>query len=136
MHVTPYLSFDGTCEEAFTFYAAVLTGKIEALMRFEGSPMAEHVPADWRSKVMHAGLSIGDQALMGSDGPPGRYERPQGFAVSLQIDDAAEAERVFDALAEGGTITMPLGETFWALRFGMLVDRFGTPWMVNCNRPE
>ena len=136
MQVTPYLSFDGTCEEAFSFYAAALGGKIEAMMPFGGSPMAEHVPAEWHNKVMHAGLNLGDQVVMGSDGMPGRYEKPQGFAVSLQIEDPAEAERTFGALAEGGTITMPLGETFWALRFGMLVDRFGTPWMVNCSRPE
>jgi PhnB protein len=105
-------------------------------MAYGGSPMAEHVPAEWRDKVMHASVSIGGQmVLMGSDAPPDRYKAPQGITVSLGIAEPAEADRVFAALAEGGTVTMPIQETFWALRFGMLTDQFGIPWMVNCGKP-
>ena len=136
MRITPYLTFDGRCEEAFKFYETVFGGKIEAMMPFEGSPGEEHAPPEWRKKIMHARLVFGDQALMGSDTPPSMQQTPQGFSVSVQLDDPAEAERVFNALADGATIHMPLEETFWAVRFGVLVDRFGTPWMVNCDRPS
>ena len=136
MRMTTYLNFNGDCEDAFRFYATVFGGEIIELMRFEGSPAAEHVPADWHGKVMHVGLTIGDEILMGSDGMPERYDPPQGFAVSLQLDnEPTEAERLFNALADSGTVTMPFTETFWALRFGMVTDRFGTPWMINCNHP-
>ena len=135
MQIAPYLSFDGECEAAFRFYEAVLGGRIEAMMPYRGSPAEATVPAEWRDKIMHARLVIADQVLMASDSPPQFREERKGFHVSLQIDDLAEAERVFAALAENGTVSMPIGETFWALRFGMLVDRFGTPWMVNCDRP-
>lgn len=134
MRINPYLFFDGNCEEAFEFYARVLGGRIEAMFPHEGSPAAEQVPAAWRSKIMHARLGIGDQVLMASDAPPGHQEPMQGFSDSLNVDDAGEAERVFHALAEGGTVRMAIAETFWAVRFGMLVDRFGTPWMVNCEK--
>lgn len=132
MKMNPYLTFNGECEAAFKFYERCLGGKIEAMMPHAGTPMEEHVSAEWRDKIMHAHMLIGDDVLMGSDAPPERYEKPQGFAVSLQIADVADAERTFDALAENGTIQMPLQQTFWATRFGMLVDRFGTPWLINC----
>jgi len=131
MRVTPYLFFDGRCEEALTLYADLLGGKVEAMMRYDGSPAAEHVPAEMRDKVMHGCLSIGDQMLMASDAPT-EHQQPQGMSVSLHIDEPADAERVFAGLSEGGTVTMPMEETFWAKRFGMVTDRFGTPWMVNC----
>ena len=92
------------------------------------------MPAEWRNKIMHARLMVGDEVLMGSDAPPDRHEDPKGFSVSLQIKDPTEAERIFHALAESGTVRMPLGQTFWAARFGMCVDRFGIPWMVNCEQ--
>lgn len=132
MKLDPYLIFNGDCEAAFRFYERTLGGRIEAMMPHEGTPAAEHVPAEWRSKILHASMTVGDQRLMASDAPPGRYERPQGFSVTIDVDDADEAKRIFDALATGGNVTMPFGETFWAERFGMVVDRFGTPWMVNC----
>ena len=135
MHLHTYLVFKGQCEEAFRFYERCLGGKIEMMMTHGEAPTAEQVPPEWRSKVMHTRLVVGDQALMGSDAPPAHYEEPKGFSVSLGVDDAAEAERIFHALAESGTVRMPLQETFWALRFGMLVDRFGIPWMINCERP-
>lgn len=132
MQFVSYLTFDGTCEAAFKFYADVLGGKLEALMPHAGTPVAEHVPADWQDKILHACLVIGQQQLMGSDAPPSHYKRPQGISVSLQFTDPAEAERVYNALAANGTIQMPLGTTFWARRFGALVDQFGIPWMINC----
>jgi len=134
MQVNPYLTFSGQCEEAFRFYEKVLGGKIEAMMPHRGSPMEQHVPPEWRSKIMHARLRFGDEVLMASDAPPDRYQPMQGFSVTLGIEDPVEAERVFHALSEQGTVQMPLEKTFWALRFGMLVDRFGTPWMINCEQ--
>ena len=134
MRVNPYLLFDGQCEAAFKFYAKCLGAKIEAMIPHEGTPAAQQVPAEWLKKILHARLSVGDTALMASDAPPGRQKKPEGFSVSLQVEKPAEAERVFHALAEKGTVQMPIQETFWAARFGMLVDQFGIPWMVNCER--
>jgi PhnB protein len=134
MQINPYLMFHGDCKEAFEFYAKCLGGKIEAMLPHAGTPAEPHVAPEWRDKIMHARLAVGDAVLMASDAPPGHQEKPQGFSVSVQIADPAEAERVFHALAEGGTVRMPIAETFWAHRFGMLVDRFGIPWMVNCQK--
>jgi PhnB protein len=130
MQVNPYLTFKGECETALKFYAKVLDGKVDALIRF--SDMPSHGPANWAEKVMHGSVKFGDNVIMGSDAPPERYEPMKGVWVSLQVQEPAEAERVFKALAEKGKISMPIGETPWAHRFGMLVDQFGTPWMVNC----
>jgi PhnB protein len=105
------------------------------MLPHEGTPAADHVPAEWRSKIMHAKLAVGDMVLMGSDAPPGRFDKPKGFSVTLGLSDPAEAERIFAALAENGTVQMPLEQTFWAARFGMCVDRFGIPWMINCEQP-
>jgi PhnB protein len=132
MQLNPYLTFNGQCEAAFKFYEQCLGGKIVAMVPHEGTPAQEHVPAEWRNKVLHARLVVGDEVLMGSDAPPDRYEEPKGFSVTLGVDNPAEAERIFNALAEKGTVRMPLQQTFWAVRFGMLVDRFGVPWMINC----
>jgi PhnB protein len=136
MQLNPYLMFNGQCEAAFKFYERCLAGKIVAMMTYAGSPMEEHAPPEWRNKVMHARLTVGDKVLMGSDAMPGCHEEPKGFSVTLGIDDPAEAERIFNALSEMGTVRMPIEETFWALRFGMLVDQFGIPWMINCERPD
>ena len=135
MQMNPYLTFKGQCEAAFKFYEKVLGGKIVAMMPHEGTPAADHVPAEWRSKIMHARLVLDDdRVLMGSDAPPGMQEEMKGFSVTLGVDKPAEAERIFQALAEDGTVRMPIQETFWATRFGMLTDRFGTPWMINCEK--
>jgi len=136
MQINPYLSFNGDCEEAFKFYEQCLGGKIEFMMTHEQSPMAGETPAEWLKKIMHARLSVGDQVLMASDAPPGRYETPRGLWVSLGIKNAADADRIFAALAAGGAVCMPIAETFWAERFGMVVDRFGIPWMINCEKPS
>jgi PhnB protein len=132
MQLSPYLNFNGQCEAAFKFYERVLGGKIEAMITYAGTPAEEHAPPELRNKILHARLIVGGDALMGSDAPPDRYETPKGSSVSLQIDDAADAERIFHALAENGIVQMPIQQTFWADRFGMLVDQFGIPWMVNC----
>lgn len=134
MRVIPYLNFDGQCAEAFRFYERVLGGTIEAMMTHGDSPIAGDVPSEWHDRIMHARLVVRGQVLMGSDSPPGHHHTPQGMSVSLHVDDPADAERIFHALAEDGTVTMPIQRTFWAERFGMLVDRFGTPWMVNCEQ--
>ncbi len=133
MQLNPYLNFDGRCEEAFKFYEQLLSGKVTAMMSHEGTPAAEHVPEDWRGKIMHARLEVDGMVLMGSDGMPQHYSEPKGFAVSLSIGEVEEAERVFGGLAaDGGKIRMPLQQTFWARRFGMVTDRFNIPWMINC----
>jgi PhnB protein len=134
MQLNPHLHFNGDCEAAFKFYEECLGGKITFMMPYEGSPVADHVPAAWRNKILHATLKVGDDRLTAADVPPENYEKPQGFSVTLNIKDPADAERVFHALEEGGTVQMPLQETFWALRFGMLVDRFAIPWMINCGK--
>ena len=134
MQTSLYLNFNGQCEAALRFYERCLGGKIEVAMLYEGTPAAENVPAGWRGKILHARLNLGGQTLMACDAPPSCYEAPKGFSVSLQIKDPSEAERAFRALSEDGQIRMPMQETFWAVRFGMLVDRFGIPWMINCEK--
>jgi PhnB protein len=134
MELNPYLSFDGRCEAAFKFYEKALGGKIVAMVTYGETPMKDQSPADQHGKIAHARLTAGDKVLMGGDAPPGRYEPVKGMTVMLGVDQPAEAERVFTALSEGGTVGMPIAETFWALRFGMLTDQFGIPWMVNCEK--
>jgi len=134
MQLSPYLNFNGQCEAAFKFYERCLGGKIEAMITYAGTPAEEHAPPELRNKILHARLIVGGDALMGSDSPPDRYEASKGISVSLQIDDPADAERIFHALAENGIVQLPIQETFWADRFGMLVDQFGIPWMVNCGK--
>jgi PhnB protein len=135
MQSNTYLNFNGQCKAAFDFYAQCLGGKISGIMTYGESPMAEQTSAEQRDKIIHVQLNVGDMVLMGSDAPPEYFEKPQGFNVNLQFDDVTEAERIFSALSENGTVKMPIQETFWSARFGMLVDRFGTPWMINCNLP-
>lgn len=134
MKLNAYLNFNGQCEAAFRFYEKCLNGNIDSLHRYEGSPMANDIPQAERNHVMHVRLIAGDQVLMGSDAPGNRYETPRGFSVTLNTSEPAEAERVFAALAENAKVHMPMQQTFWAARFGMLVDQFGIPWMVNCEQ--
>ncbi|HEV2561822.1 MAG TPA: VOC family protein [Rhizomicrobium sp.] len=136
MQINPYLNFNGNCEEAFKFYEKTLGGKIVMMMPHEGTPAEAHVPAEWRKKIMHARMMLGDTPLMGSDAPPGNYEAPKGFSVSYSVEKPADADRVFKALSENGNVRMPIAETFWAQRFGMVTDRFGIPWMINCEKPN
>ena len=132
MQASPYLSFDGQCEAAFTLYARCLGGELGAIFRYAGTPLAGQVPTDWQDKVMHASVRLGDLVLMGADVAPDRYQAPKGSSLALHFDDATDAERIFRELAEDGSIVVPLGKTFWADRFGMVVDRFGVPWLINC----
>lgn len=108
MQINPYLFFDGSCEEAFKFYEQCFGGKIDQMINHEGTPAAEQVPPEWRKKILHARLTIGDQLIMGSDTPPDCLQKPQGFSVNLAIKTPEEAERMFKALAENGTVNMPL----------------------------
>ena len=132
MPITPYLSFDGRCEEAFNAYTQIFGGTVGSLFRYAGSPMADLAPPGWEDKIMHGSVTVGGLQLSGADVLPAHYEAPKGFSLSIQITGAEEAERIFDQLARNGTITMPLEKTFWAVRFGMVTDRFGIPWMINC----
>jgi PhnB protein len=136
MQMNPYLSFCGNCEEALTFYAACFGGELGQIFRYGGSPMSTDVGPDWSNKVMHATLTVGGQVMMAGDVAPDRYEAPKGFSMSLHMKDAAQADRVFEQLAAGGNVVMPLAETFWAARFGMVVDRFGISWMINCEAAD
>jgi len=132
MQLNTYLFFNGNCEAAFKYYEKCLGGKIDILMSHAGSPAEQQVPSEWRDKVLHARLVVNNQVLMASDCPPDRAQKPDGFYVSLQVDSEKEAERIFNALAKNGQVRMPLQKTFFATAFAMLVDQFGTPWMINC----
>lgn len=136
MKFVPYLSFDGHCREAFAFYAKVFDGKIVAMITHGETPAAEEVPAHWHDAIINAHLVAGDQELMGADSPPEQRGAKSGFSLSIQIDDEQRAERIFNAFADGGNVTMPFGQTFWARKFGMVTDRFGTPWMINCGMQQ
>ena len=131
MQVNAYLCFRGDCEAAFIFYADCLGGTVGRLFRYGGTSFMEDAPRGWESKIMHGSLTIGDQVFMGADVTPDKYEPPAGFSLSLHVDSAAEAERVFDRLAKDGTVLMPLQKTEWASRFGTLVDCFGMRWLIN-----
>jgi len=136
MQVNPYLSFQGQCEAAFTFYAQVLGGQLGTIFRYAGTTFEGQVPADWNDKVMHGSVTVAGMELMGADVAPDRYEAPRGFSLSIHLTDIADAERIFQALSTGGRIVMGLEQTFWAERFGMLTDRFGMSWMINCGSGE
>jgi PhnB protein len=130
-----YLNFNGNCEEALNFYAQSLGGKVSALMRYEGSPMDnKELPPGWKNKIMHGTVDAEGAQIMGSDMFPGMpHGGYSGFSVSVWVKDGVERGRkVFDALAQGGQVRMPFSPPFWGGHFGMLVDRFGVPWMVSC----
>ena len=131
MRINPYLNFNGNCEEAFKLYEQVLNGKIE-FMTTHGEAPGSNAPPDFAKKIMHATLRFGDQVIMGADAPAQYYEKPQGFSICVSVGDVGEAERIFGELSPGGAVRMPLEKTFWAERFGMFTDRFGTSWMINC----
>ena len=132
MQMTTYLGFKGDCEAAFKFYEQVLGAQLGGLFRYRDSPMEAQAPAGWSDKIMHGSLTLGGQTLMGADISPDQYEQPKGVSLSLQIQSTTDAERIFKALANDGKVVMPLDKTFWAERFGMVVDRFSIPWQINC----
>jgi len=134
MLVQPYLSFEGRCEEAIEFYRRAVGAEVQMLMRFKDSPEPApegKVAPGSENKVLHAAFKIGESIVMASDG----YNRGDatftGFGLALSVKDAAAADKVFAGLSDGGQVTMPLGQTFWSPRFGMVTDRFGVCWMVN-----
>ena len=130
------LPFDGRCEAAFQFYERCLNGKIAFMLRCGESPMAKDAPAECSGKILHARLEIGDTAILGADAVPESYQSPRGFSFMLSVDDPAETERVFSALSENGTVRMPLQETFWSPRFGVVTDQFGIQWDIQYEKSE
>jgi PhnB protein len=134
MQIEPRISliFNGQCDAAFTLYQQCLGGTVTFRLAWGDSPMADQAPAEWRDKILHATLQVGGMAFSGGDVLPGAYRRPQGFQVQLNLDDVAAAECIFTQLGEDGEVTVPLQQTFWAQRFGAVVDRFGVPWSINC----
>jgi len=131
MQVSPHLSFRGECEDAFRFYERTLGGRVVTMLKYGSSPVAEQVPLEWRSKIVHATMTVGETMLTGADALPKQYVRPEGFYVLLGIDDPAAARRIFHALAEEGQVRMAIQRTFWSSCFGVLVDRFGIPWEIS-----
>lgn len=133
MHVTPYLFYNGNCEEALHFYERAVGAVIGVVSRFGDSPMPS--PPGMADKVINAGFRIGDTELLASDNP-NPSGKPTGFSLCITAATPAEAKKSFDAMAEGGTVTMPMSPTFFAAAFGMLTDRFGQPWMVIAHQPQ
>jgi PhnB protein len=134
MNLSAHVSYNGRCEEAFKYYEKHLGGKILRMMTHAGTPAEGHVPAEWKQKIMHGQIQIDDSILMGVDAPPGRYQPAAGYSVSLNVTTGADAERIYAALSDNGTVQMPMQETFFAVRFGMTVDQFGIPWIVICEK--
>jgi PhnB protein len=126
------LIFNGECDAAFKLYQQCLGGAVTFRLTWGDSPMADQAPPEWRNKILHATLTVGGTAISGGDVLPSRYERPQGFQLQINLDDVGAAERIFTQFADGGLVTHSLQQTFWAQRFGAVVDRFGIPWAVNC----
>jgi len=131
IRIEPYLNFNGNCAEAMKLYHQLLGGELQLKTHRDG-PTAEHTPADQLDHVLHARLEVDGAVIMASDAPPQYYQKPGGNYVSLTLDDPAEIDRIYNALRDGATVQMEVQETFWSRRFGMLIDRFGTPWMFNC----
>jgi PhnB protein len=135
MKLHTYLNFGGNCEEAFRFYEKNLGGKIEMMMRYADQPDPKNVLPGTEKYVLYLNMTIGETQLMGSDVPPERFQPMRSVYLSLAADSSEEAERIFKLLSEGGEVFMPMEETFFAYRFGMLRDRFGTSWMILHQRP-
>ena len=135
MKLYMYLNYGGNCRQAFEFYAAQLGGKIVMLTTHGEQPDASKVPPDWKKAVLHARIEIGETTVLGADIPPDRFKPMRSAYLSLLADSVAEAERIYALLSEGGEIFMRMEETFFAHRFAMLRDRFGTSWMLLHERP-
>lgn len=138
MKLNPYLSFDGNCAEAFAAYSEAFGTDITMKMTFGEMPVEDgrgEMPEAWADRIAHMSMQVGEVTLMGCDSPPDSYQAPQGVHVSINLSDIAEAERVYGLLSADGAIDMPMTETFWAQGFAIFTDRFGTPWMINCEKP-
>jgi PhnB protein len=131
LNIIPHLAFQGKCAEAFEFYAKTLNGNIAFKMTYGESPMAEQTPAEAKNHILHISMQVGSATIMGADAPPNRYTKPAGITVSINLKEVAEGERIFKALAAGGQTHMPFQKTFWSPGFGMCVDKYDIPWMVN-----
>lgn len=133
--VKPYIAFEGDCEEAFDFYKGAMNAEVQGMMRYRDSPMAGQGNDD---KIMHAVLKIGDTIIMAADSMSDEHPMTVGNNISLAVgvDTPEDADAMFAKMSEGGTVTMPIQETFWATRFGMLTDKFGINWMFNCEKPH
>ena len=131
MKLITHLSFNGQCEEAFHVYERCLGGAITSLVRYGETPSP--ATPEMRDRIAHITLKVEEQTLTGADVAPDGYHRPQGFAVQLNLSDPGRAGEIFRMLADGGEILVPMGRTFWADRYGMVTDRFGTPWEINCS---
>ena len=136
MQLAPYVSFAGQCEEAFEFYERCFGAKLGPIFRYAGTEFEKDAPPGWGDKVMHASVSFGDTVVMAADVAPERYDAPKGFSLSLQLSSVEHAERIFAELSEKGRVTVPLAKQFWAVRFGAVTDRFGVPWIINCEGSE
>jgi PhnB protein len=136
MKLHTYLNYGGNCEEAFRFYERHLGGKITMLMRHGEQPSPSDVPPEWKDKVLHARMNLGGTELLGADIPADRFQPIRSAYLSLTLDSIDEAERVYVLLSDGGQIFMPMDETFFANRFAMLRDRFGTSWMLLNPKPS
>lgn len=134
MELNPYLTFDGTCAQAFNFYAEVFGGEVEFVQVVKDSPMAADLPAEVQQQALHGRVRIGGQLLMGSDAVMGGYQRMQGFSVQVAFNDVERASRVFSRLSKNGEVEMAFGPTFWAAGFGSCRDRYDVPWMINCDQ--
>ena len=137
MKIQAYLSFNGRCEEALEFYKTSLGAEVTGLMRWKDHP--DHgmkTPPGYEEKIMNAAFRIGDTEIMADDGMGEKLAEFKGMTLAIEVVDDAEAQRVFAALGDGGTVSMPLMKTFWTSSFGMLTDRFSVPWMVNVAAPK
>jgi PhnB protein len=135
MKLNTYLHFNnGKCEEALNFYVKALGAKPVMMLRYSEAPESDKCSKEMERKIMHGRIELGDGVLMASDAPSGYFEKQTGFSINISVDNPGEAERLFKALSEKAEIGMPMAETFWAQRFGMLTDQFGVPWMVNCEK--
>ena len=132
MKLSTHLTFNGQCRAAFDLYRQCFGGEFVTMLTYGDSPMAAQTPPEWRDKIMHAALKIGEEVLAGVDLPSKDFQPPRGFFVLIEVVNPEEAERIFHSLAVNGTIHMPMQQTFWAQRFGVLVDQFGIPWEINC----
>jgi PhnB protein len=134
MELNTYLHFNGNCEEALNFYARALGARIVMMLRYGETPEAGETAPEMQNKIIHGRIALGENLIMASDCPPGYFRELAGFSINIGTKSPGEAEKYFHALSEKAEVRMPLAETFWAHRFGMLVDKFGVSWMVNCEK--
>jgi len=135
MKLHTYLNYGGNCEQAFRFYEQHLGGKVTMMMTHDQQPDTSNVPPDWQKAILYARMTIGETDLMGSDVPPERFQPMRSVYLSLTVASTGEAERIHALLSDGAEIFMPMQETFFAFRFSMLRDKFGTSWMIIHERP-